>query len=229
MSLSQGCHQVQSQRLSFRCSQRQELTQEQRLVQRQEQLGQYNRQCLDFIGFVSSGVGLPRIRPMATCINCYHELTVAEIVIGFKADVNDFTTQCPKCRKRFEATNLLDRRTGAETRFWCGEQTLERLPGLEKLEVEQIKEQHPHIYFSAIFHFGSLLHAFSKREIVYRCENLDWKARARFCLGQVPDSDVASIFGVNVREVTQTRKDYKIDPFKGKRSVIPANWKPFNN
>ncbi len=221
LSLSCGMHQRQTRRLYF--GQRQELSLEQRMEQRQEQLEVSNDRYLYFLHFVTTVWG-HTIQPSARCPKCNKGLMVAEIVIGFKTDVNDFTTACPQCKHRFEPTNLVSQRTGEEYRFWCNPQTRERLPGLEGLEVDDFRKQHPHIYFSAIFHFGSLFNAFRHVHIEYRREKFDWTTKARFCLGQVSDKDISAIFGVSVAKVSTMRKSLKIERYRGKGSVIPANW-----
>lgn len=181
-----------------------------------------------FIDFIDRAIG-HQILPSATCLNCYHELSVAEIIVGFKRDRDDFTTQCPACKKRFEATNLLDRRTGKETGFWCDIQTLARLHDKAHLEVEEFEVKYPEIYYSALFHFGSLLHAFSKVNIKYHKEQLNWRDKAKLFLGQIPDVDVAKVFGAKITEIRKARIELRIDPFPRSKSIMPANWKPYRN
>lgn len=220
LSLSCGMRQRQSVRLYL--GQRQVLTQKQKLSQRQEQLQECNDRFGEFLGFVSLIWG-HQMQPSALCERCGISLSITEIVLGFKSDVNDFTTQCPKCKQRFEPTNLVDQRSGEEHGFWCANQTLERLPGKEVLEVEDFKEQHPEVFFSALFHFGSLLNAFKRKGIEYRREQFDWSSKAKFCLGQIPDTDLSDLFGVSRYEVSQMRKKLNIPRYSGKGSIIPAN------
>ncbi|HEY4511609.1 MAG TPA: hypothetical protein VJH55_02090 [Candidatus Paceibacterota bacterium] len=221
--LSLSCGTRLSQRCGIRLVQRQALTLEQKHLLRQTHISDGNDRYLFYLGLMSTVHG-HKMSPSARCPKCVKGLSVAEIILGFKRDLNDFTTECPRCKTRFEATNLLDKRTGKEAAFWCRDQTIERLPGKEHLSPMEFKEQHPHIYFSALFWFGSLLNAFRQRKIEYRKEMGDWMTKARFCLGQIPDQDVASIFGVKKLEVTVLRKQFRINGCKGKKSVIPANW-----
>lgn len=220
MSLS--CSHHQEQRCRVYWGQRQTLTHQQKLGLRQEQIAMKNDRYRYFLGFIGVVTGHTML-PSATCPKCSKVLSVAEIVIGFKNDLDDFTTVCPQCKHRFESTNLVDRRTGEEHAFWCANQTLERLPGLEKLEPEEIKVQHPHIYFSAIFHFGSLLNAFRQKHIEYRREKFDWTTKARLCLGKVSDRDISAIFGVTTALVSEMRRKLHIDRYRGKGSIIPVN------
>ncbi len=198
------------------------------IEQRVDQIDTGNWYYASFIDFIDRAIG-HQILPSATCLNCYHELSIAEIVVGFKRDRDDFTTQCPTCKKRFEATNLLDRRTGKETQFWCDEQTLARLYSKEHLEVEEFEAKHPEIYYSALFHFGSLLNAFSKIKIKYHKEKLNWPDKAKLFLGQIPDIDVAKVFGVKISEIRKARIEFGIDAFPRSKSIMPANWKPYRN
>ncbi len=222
LSLSQGCYQRQSLRLS--CRQAQALSLEQKQERWKEDGGYYAH----YLGWIGNVFQI-KMQPSATCLKCYKELTVREIILGFRADVNDFTTQCPRCKVRFEATNLLDISTGREVPFYCGPQVLEQLTGKENLEVDEFLTKHPAIYHTALFHYGSLLHAFAKKRIEYRRETVDWKAKAKICLGNVPDTDVSLIFGVSIQKVVTERKKLKIQAFTGRRSIIPANWKPSSN
>jgi hypothetical protein len=194
--------------------------------QRTHQIDTGDQYYGNFIEFIDRAFGL-EIMPSATCLECYHRLSVAEIVIGFKRDVNDFTTACPICKNRFQATNLLDRRNGKETQFWCDAQTLKRLPDKEHLEIKEFETLYPEIYYSAIFHFGSLLNAFSRISIRYYKEQLNWQDRSKLFLGQIPDIDVAKVFGVKTSEIRKARVKLRIDEFPSRKSIMPANWKPY--
>ena len=221
LHLSCGLRQTQGIRLYF--GQRHALTQEQKCALRQEQVQDYTDRYQEYLNFVSAAYGLDMV-PSATCPKCIRSLKVAEIVLGFKTDVNDFTTECPRCKTRFEPTNLLSFNTGREVAFYCKAQTSERLPGKESLEPADFEKQFPEIYFSAIFWFGSLLNAFRTLKIEYRRERVDREAKARSFLGQVSDKDIAVIFGIGVNRVVEMRQSLRIPRCRGKGSIIPANW-----
>ncbi|MEK7641370.1 MAG: hypothetical protein AAB365_00065 [Patescibacteria group bacterium] len=165
-----------------------------------------------------------KMLPAATCPKCSTGLQIAEIVLGFKTDVNDFTTQCPKCKVRFEPTNLLSFQTGREVGFYCNPQTRNQLPGKETLEPADFEKQFSEVYYSALFWFGSLFNAFKMVGIEYRREKFDLKTKARTCLGKVSDQDISRIFGLRIKEVAEMRKTLKIPAYTGKKSIIPANW-----
>lgn len=221
LSLSCGHHHRQTRRLYF--GQRQELTQGQKMELRQEHVRESTGRYNEFLSFVSTAHNI-KMTPSATCPKCSQSLMIAEIVLGFKTDVNDYTTECPRCKQRFEPTNLLSFQTGKEVGFWCNPQTRERLPGKEMLELADFEKQHPEIYYSAIFWFGSLLNAFKAIGVEYRREKFDIESKARTCLGQISDKDVAAIFGISVYRVSQMRSNLRIPPYGGKGSIIPANW-----
>ncbi len=202
LSLRCGTYQRQQLRQRLCLRQRQALTLAQKCELRLDQIYDSDGLFGLFLGIISHAHG-QAMQPNALCIKCQHTLSITEIVIGFKTDVNDFTTQCPRCKQRFEPTNLVDQRTGKEHGFWCRDQTLDRLPGMEVLKVEEFREQHPEVYFSAIFHFGSLFNAFKRKGLEYRKEEWDWETKVKFCLGQISDKDISEI--------------------KGKGSIIPAN------
>jgi hypothetical protein len=230
MSMSLNCshRQVQRHRLTHRCEQRQALTMEQRHSLRQDRLNEDEGYYQLFLSFVNS-MHSTQIRPMAKCPKCDYDLRLAEIVLGFKTDVDDLTTQCPRCKIRFLATNLVNTSTGREVPFFCPSQVLERMAGLERLEVREIRVKHPDIYSTAVFHFGSLYNAFGQKGITYRREKLDWSARAKSILGEFPDWDIARVFGVPVKEVKKKREELSISHFTGKSTLIPADWKPLDN
>jgi len=228
LSLSLGHRQRQCHRLSQRPALTLEQRQEQRLKQTQEHLLWSNHHLMNFLRFASF-VCSRQFVPGATCIECNHALSLAEVLVGFRNDPADVTTACPKCKTRFEATSLLDKRSGEGVVFMCSLQVLERLPGLEKLEPKEIERKHGEVYFSAIFHFGSLLHAFNRKGIVYRREQFDWRDKTKNFLGQVPDKDLARVFGVEPREVSAYRRSQGIREFTERKSILPANWKPGRN
>jgi hypothetical protein len=227
-SLGHSHRHTHRQTLTYRYSLRQEQTPEQRLEHRQEQMRRAEGYYQRFIGFVGAAHEL-KIRPMATCPKCEHQLCVAEIVLGFTTDVTDLTTGCPRCKARFQATNLLDKSTGKEVAFFCPDQVLDQLSGKERMEAQEIRAKHPDIYGTAIFHFGSLLNAFARKGIEYRRETFDWKAKSREILGKVPDRDISKIFGVSLREVQSRRDELDIARFTGRKTIIPADWKPSDN
>jgi len=222
LGLSQSCGLHQRQSCRIRLGQRQTLSLEQKQALRLDLIQESDERFGLFLNVVHNVWGY-QIQPSARCENCDKVLSVSEIVVGFKSDLNDFTTECPRCKHRFQATNLIDVRTGKEHDFWCANQTLERLPGKEVLEVDDFRKQHPEIFFSAIFHFGSLLNAFKRMGIDYRREKFDLASKAKFCLGQIPDRDVSAIFGVTPRAVLQMRNSLNIRRYSGSGSILPAN------
>jgi hypothetical protein len=150
---------------------------------------------------------------------------VTEIVAGFKLAADDITTTCPRCSCHMKATFLVDHKAGVEHFFMGLNQTLARLPGKETMDVDDIRKGFPDVFFSALFHWGSLLNAFTRKHKDYRREKVDFEAKAEFCLGQMPDHDVSAIFGLKEAEVTAMRRKRHIKfwPFQG--SIIPAKRK----
>lgn len=156
--------------------------------------------------------------PQATCPACGKFLTTVEIVSGFLNDPADFTTCCPHCKVRFNAT-LICYFLGGEIQlpFYCAMQTLEQLPEKKQLSPEEFLRNFPALYRSAIFHFGSLRAAFQKKGVNYLFHEtpLGWQTKVSGFLGRVPDTLIAAVAGVPVRHVRQARRDWGIKPFHG--------------
>ena len=232
LSLSCSQRQVQVQRHSIRQCHRLQLSHEQRqeqsLCQRLDQFSFQEKYYEYFLDFVNAAHGLS-ILPMATCPKCDYQLLIGEIMVGFTTDVTDFTTGCPRCKTRFHATNLVNFSTGKEIAFCCPVQVLDRMTDMEQLDAKVIRVKYPDIYETAVFHFGSRFNAFKRKGIEYRREHLDWTNKARTLLGKVPDRDIATVFGVDIRDVRAKREGFHIGRFSGRKTIIPADWKPLDN
>jgi hypothetical protein len=157
-----------------------------------------------------------RYTPSAKCPGCQRNMNPLEIIQGFNADPNDFTTACPKCQYRFEP-KLINRSRSAISSivipFYCSEQTLAQLPGKETLPIDVFKKQYPGVYHSAIVHHGGLRQAFEKVGIQYSDEELrDWKNKIQQFLGELPDTTISSCIGKPVRAIRKLRKEFGIPP-----------------
>jgi hypothetical protein len=201
MSMSMGMTQRQEQRMSL----------SQRQVQR---LGQSLQMTLNIIEAVR---GL-KYSPEATCPGCTRKLNPAEIMMGFNDDVNDFTTECTNCGRRFEPKlmHYFQGGTGrSELPFYCSSQTLAMMGKFKDSSPEEIQKKNPGMYHSAIVHYGTLRRAFREANIEYSFEELiDWKVKIVPFLGKLQDTKIASILDVPVREIRKMRKERGIRPFK---------------
>jgi len=157
-------------------------------------------------------------RPAGTCSNCSRRLTPAEIIRGFNRNANDFTTKCPKCKKRF-APQLVAASSVArvEMPFYCAMQTTGMLTAeLASVALMEFKKTYASIYRSAVYHFGSLKAAFEKVGLTYSQEPKvsSWQKKIMSFLGKLPDQIIASTANVPLREVRALRKERRIEPYR---------------
>jgi ribosomal protein S27AE len=187
--------------------QRVELT----LAQRQEVKNQIISLRVDLARELSDS----KYKPEAGCPKCGKELTVPEIIKGFRDDPQDFTTACPRCGERFMAKAVNRSSVGrGEFTFFCALQTLDQLKGLEILDKPTLQSREPAIYYSAMMHYGSLNHAFRRINVLYQFEELpNWQEKVAGYLGRLPDTVIADVVGVGVRQVRQYRTKLRIARF----------------
>lgn len=154
-------------------------------------------------------------RPTAQCPKCFHTLSSIEILKGFSLDPHDYDTTCPKCRHRFSPRFVTSNEfSSASISFYCAIQTLDQLRNREVMSPEVWKEKDRAVYHSAIYHFGSLAAAYREIEIPYEHkETLDWRDKIRSFLGTMPDTEIASVIGVAVREIRKLRQSLGIERY----------------
>ena len=155
--------------------------------------------------------------PHGSCKHCEYTLTIAEIIKGFLDDPNDYTTQCPKCEKRF-APMMRTGNVGVawiEQPFYCGVQTLAQLNDLGVQSPEMLMKQHPAIYDSALFHFGTIAAAYKRNGSEYNFDPLPgWNDKIIPYLGRAPDTVLAECAGQRVRTIRRMRMDRGIPAYK---------------
>jgi hypothetical protein len=155
--------------------------------------------------------------PRAHCSGCGYNLTPFEIISGFSTDHDDFTTQCPCCRARFDP-KLVWRcsKDGAvigaiELQFYCDSQTLAKLAGHEEMEPKDFAATYPALYHSAVVHNGTLRAAFAKLGIDYKfVEITNPEIKVKPFLGRIPDAVIAEVSGLKVCAVRRLRKRWRI-------------------
>ena len=204
LMMGMGC------RLEMRLSQR--LKQEHRLAQ-----------SLSLRTKLLDAVRGEKYNPKAVCPECSRKLSAADIVKGFRNDPTDITTCCPKCKHRFEAKLVCDVLGGRiEVPFLCKQQTMAALPA-NSVTPEDISRNHPAVYRSAIFHFGSLKKAYAEAGMDYPHVDkaADWADKVMNFLGLVPDGMIASVAGVSVYKVKKLRRDIGIPGFRGYSTKKP--------
>ncbi|OGI16966.1 MAG: hypothetical protein A3J63_00980 [Candidatus Moranbacteria bacterium RIFCSPHIGHO2_02_FULL_40_12b] len=186
------------QRLDVKLDQR--LTQEQKLLVQDRILGLRLR----LIGKIHRET----YKPHAVCPKCSRRLTPLQIIKGFKRNVNDYTTRCPRCHNRFEPEIICKSASSSTTlRFFCPVQTVGQLYGKEKLSPTEIQKNYPALYQSAIAHFGGLTQAFKEIGKSYRFKEpvVKWEKKVKQFLGLLPDSVIACLVQVKYNEVRKLR------------------------
>ena len=164
-------------------------------------------------------------RPQAVCPACEHKLTPLEIMEGFNNDPNDFTTKCPLCGKRFMAQLILPLPGGnIELIFYCRVQVLARLTLMHLLSPEQIAQQYPSEYRSAVMHFGNLHEAFGILGIEYQFPRaaLDWRNKVLAFVGKLPDPEIARVAGVSATTIRRWRQQHKIPAYNQRDELEKA-------
>jgi hypothetical protein len=148
--------------------------------------------------------------PKARCPMCDHPLTDYEIMKGFRDDPRDYTTGCPKCKHRFLPQLHHSSGVGGsvELAFFCPVQTLDQLPQLVNVPLDDLRTHHAAVYYSAVAHFGGLKQAFGKLGLTYAHEaDLDWKNRVGNFLGKMPDTVIAQLVGAPVKQIQKLRRE----------------------
>lgn len=201
----------QTQRLAQRQEQR--LTQEQRLVVEQRLLG--SRLAM------LSALSDERFENHTTCPECGHNLTLVEVMKGFRQDPADITTECPRCKNRFYAKLRSPMIAGyLEVYLYCPAQTQSYLRGLIHLSPEGIRKENASVYFSAKFHYGSLTNAFAQEGISYPFpEVISWKDKIKPFLGKLPDKIIAEAVNQKPGKITALRNELKIPRYTKRGSL----------
>lgn len=154
--------------------------------------------------------------PEARCPGCRFRLSVEEILAGFRPDPNDFDTTCPRCENRFEPQLIYrDRISRGELPFYCGAQTLAKLPSLVNFEPERIRREHQDIFHSALVHFGGLKAAFDRAKISYLFDEKprDWRQKVEPFLGCLPDTVIARCVNMSSATIGRLRRSQGIERF----------------
>jgi hypothetical protein len=157
--------------------------------------------------------------PKGDCPNCGRVLTGLEILAGFNTNPADVNTTCPKCKTRFPP--ILHRKNLAgsiEFPFYCAVQTLDRLPPLRDLPLEEFRLKQAPVYHSALVHFGGLKQAFRRIGLVYAFEaETEWRTRIIPFLGRLPDAMLARIVGGSTRQIRKMRRARDIPTFSRRK------------
>lgn len=189
-------------------SQRQHLTQSQRLTVR-NMLFDRRRELIQRL----TGDNL---NPKARCPSCDHRMTPAEILRGFVDDVRDYTTRCTKCGQRFPPKLTQERGASVvEVAYYCPTQTVGMLTEMQQLSPEKIRAGHAAVYHSAIVHFGTLKNAFARLSMEYPFDEPrpSWREKVREYLGMLPDTEIAQCAGVSASSVRRLRVSLRIAAF----------------
>ncbi len=152
----------------------------------------------------------------AQCPACHRRMNSVEVLKGFTRDPTDFTTQCTNCKTRFAPK--LSMRGGygkVEVAFYCDVQTLAQLPGHERLTPDEFRKQNAALFHSAIFHNGSLRAAFARINIQYEhTEVVDPMTKVKPFLGRMPDTEIARITGLKLRDIRYERRNDGIRAYR---------------
>lgn len=168
-----------------------------------------------------------RLHPEGNCPNCERKLTAIEVIKGFRNnDVNDFTTGCPRCGKRFEPKLVKIGMSGAmeiEYPFFCKYQALARIRRHFGKNPDEIAREFPGEYRSLIIHCGNLQKAFAEIGLSYVFPEISgWQAKIAPFLGRIPDTKIAKAVGVKVEEVRKIRKKSGIPTYSIQQGIHEA-------
>jgi hypothetical protein len=102
-----------------------------------------------------------------------------------------------------------------EFAFYCDTQTLAQLHGHEGLTPDEFRRQNPALFHSAVFHNGSLRAAFARLDIQYeQVETIDPMTKVKPFLGKMPDTEIARITGLKVRDIRYERRSQGIRSYR---------------
>jgi hypothetical protein len=94
---------------------------------------------------------------------------------------------------------------------------------LASVPPEEVRREHPAIYYSARCHFGTLKNAFARINIDYAFDEatVNWQQKVSPFLGQLADTVIAGCVGVSVGKVRALRRERKI-PRAGTKKKVTA-------
>ena len=127
-----------------------------------QSFGQRQRQRLTQSQVMILRIKKTKITPNGDCPKCNRNLTEEEIKAGWLNDVADFTTKCPDCGTRFQATLILTEkgRVINSITYLCGSQLFHRLKKVQrgkskKLGKHFLYKNHPTLLWNLVRHFGT--------------------------------------------------------------------------
>lgn len=162
-----------------------------------------------------------RYNPKAECPDCFHKLSLAEILQGFNDNPQDYTTGCPQCGQRFVASLVsFGQASSIHLNFYCPCQTLDLLRGKEQESPEGISRWNASVFQSAVIHYGSLRKAFEQIDADYSFDEIGpWKDKVQPFLGRLPDTTIAECIDVPVSAVRYLRRKLGIDRFSVSKAL----------
>lgn len=164
-------------------------------------------------------------KPEGICPKCGREMTLREILDGFSADPKDYTTSCTRCGHRFPPKLLCGKKgvSHIEMPFYCSAQSIAQLRGKESLTTEEFDKQHPALFRSLIFHFGTLTNGFKNAGLTYLQEDLSgWQDRIKAFLGRLPDTVIAKFVNVPAKSVSRLRHQHGIAAYSVRKALAEA-------
>ena len=203
-------------------TQNQELALKQELKQAQKQAA-----VLTMITEILQSLRGFNFTPQATCANCAHQFTRAQILWGFMDDDTDARVQCPRCNSTNNGAILVDQAheyAKLEVPFYCYRQVVyffKQHPELANLPPQTIEKRHPAYAASAMIHFGNYATLFRNKELDLPYafgEIASWEHKVKQFLGKVPDEIIAKCVGVSKKVVAKRREDLKIPAYQQKKS-----------
>lgn len=207
-----GCRVVQ--RLATHLEQR--LTLGQKLIIRQTLL----QSRLDLIREIYG----EEYKPAAECSGCGRQMNPLEIIMGFRDDPQDYTTECTNCHLRFKPSlRWRSDYSSGEVPFFCAVQVLDQIRDLREKTSEEIEKEYPAIFHSVRVHYGNLRRAFEKIGIEYEHHFVaNWKERIADFLGKLPDTVIAEAVDIPVADIRRLRKGKNIRAFR-ERNILDIN------
>jgi hypothetical protein len=161
-------------------------------------------------------------RPKADCPSCGRKLTPLEIIQGFRADPNDYTTWCSGCGARFEPSLVAgDADSSVTIPFFCADQTLAQLEEIDpNTHPDELRKSNPGVFHSAVFHHGGVRRAFHKIGRDYEFDDVPaWREKVEPFLGRLQDGVIAEFVGVGTRAIRSLRVKLGISGYSVRKTL----------
>lgn len=144
----------------------------------------------------------------ATCDKCSYSYKEDEIIESFSEDKFSLVMLCVKCHSQKVIPYLSVDAVTMPLYSPFVTLIMLKLSGTSTVLAQDIKADHRNLYYSTIFHYGSLKHAFSliKREYYATEINDDWREKITPLLDVLPLSVIAQAVGVPKKSLRKLKE-----------------------